>query len=210
MHDLRSELSRAAGHDVSRETEDRLITHLELLKKWNSTINLVSSSTLTDGWKRHVVDSAQLFASVGTRRGRWIDLGSGGGFPGLVCAAIAKELAPMLDFSLIESDRRKCAFLATASREMGLKTTVVSKRIEEIAPLRAAVVSARALSSLSNLLNYSERHLDPGGVCAFLKGERFQDEIAQARKQWRFKLETKPSITDSRAAILLVGDIERV
>ena len=109
---------------VSRETMDRLNTYSELLKKWNPKINLVSRFTLDDLWSRHMLDSAQIFSLADNKPDHWIDLGSGGGFPGLVIAILAKELMPNLTVTLVESDQRKCAFLRTVSRETNLKTKV--------------------------------------------------------------------------------------
>ena len=117
---------------VSRETIDRLSIYANLLEKWNPRINLVSRSTLDDLWSRHIVDSAQLFELAPVTAKHWVDLGSGGGFPGLVIAILAKELRPELEVVLVESDQRKCAFLRTVSRETNCGAVVHSKRVEEI------------------------------------------------------------------------------
>lgn len=198
------------GFDVSRETLDRLSTHIELLKKWNPAINLVAKSTIEDAWNRHIVDSAQLFSAAPTKEGRWLDLGSGGGFPGLVCAILAAELAPAMDFTLVESDQRKCAFLRTAATAVGLNVKILSDRIESLPPQGAHIVSARALAPLDRLLDLCEPHLVPGAYSLFPKGNRHSEEVQAAKRHWRFKMEIKPSITDPKGVILVCGDIERV
>lgn len=193
---------------VSRETMDRLNTYSDLLKKWNPKINLVSRSTLDDLWSRHMLDSAQIFSLADNKPDHWIDLGSGGGFPGLVIAILAKELMPNLTVTLVESDQRKCAFLRTVSRETGCDVTVHSKRIEEIEPLNADVLSARALADLTLLLQFSERHLNPQGVCLFPKGSTWKKEVKTARESWQFSERAIKSETQDDAVILRINEIK--
>ena len=123
-----------AGINVSRETMDRLESFAALAKKWNPSINLVARSTLADLWDRHIVDSAQVYRFAPQNAVHWVDIGSGGGFPGIVVAAMAKELSPNTKFTLIESDQRKSTFLRTAARELDLKLTVLADRIEHAPP----------------------------------------------------------------------------
>src|SRR6187200_1204907 len=125
--------------DVSRETRDQLEALVHTLGRWQKAINLVGKATLEDIWVRHILDSAQLFPLVPRKAQRLVDLGSGGGFPGLVIAA----LRPELDVTLIESDARKGAFLGEAARRMSLKKQpkVVVSRIEAAPPSEADVVT---------------------------------------------------------------------
>ena len=197
------------GVSVSRETLARLEAYEVLLRKWNPAINLVSPRSLDELWSRHIVDSAQLFALIRPQAGVWADLGSGGGFPALVVAALARELAPALEVILVESDRRKSAFLMTVIRELDLKARVIAERIETVAPLGADFLSARALAPLSMLLTFSERHLARGGICVFPKGESWRDELAEVDKSWSFELECHPSETDSAAQILILKGVTR-
>ena len=134
--------------DVSRETVERLETHVALLCKWNPRINLVAASTLAEVWTRHVADSAQLWPLRPPGARLWLDLGSGAGFPGLVVAALAAEEAPDLRVRLVESDARKAAFLATVAREADLPAEVLVERWQRLPPQAADVVSARALAPL--------------------------------------------------------------
>lgn len=194
--------------DVSRETRADLQRFHDALLKWNSRINLISKSGVNDVWKRHIWDSAQL-VEIAVTGGLWADLGSGGGFPGLVVAIYAKHGAGR-HVTLVESDGRKAAFLRTVIRELGLPASVVTQRIEVCQPLGADVVSARALTDLPGLLSFADRHLKAGGTALFLKGETWETEIEKARESWSFDLAVHKSRTNAASAILEVKDIERV
>lgn len=198
-----------ADLDVSRETMARLKTYAALLKKWNPAINLVAPSTLPQLWMRHIQDSAQIFRLAPPKLHQWCDMGTGGGFPGLVVAILALETDPLREIICIESDLRKATFLRTVARESGVNATVISKRIEEVKPIGAEVVSARALAPLSTLLGYADRHLKPGGTCLFLKGENYRAEVEEALEKWRFELDTYPSKTNPYAVVLKIGDLRR-
>ncbi|GGE55404.1 16S rRNA (guanine(527)-N(7))-methyltransferase RsmG [Actibacterium pelagium] len=195
--------------DVSRETRERLETYESLLKKWNPAINLVSKSTLDDAWTRHFVDSAQIFDLTPDDTRHWVDIGSGGGFPGLVVAIMAAEARPEMSTTLIESDLRKATFLRTVIRETGISAKVLSERIEKAPPQQADVLSARALAPLTDLLGFAERHLSPKGLTVFPKGKSAVDEINAALETWSFDLQKVVSQTDSDAVILLIRDIRR-
>lgn len=201
---------RLPGFDVSRETLERLEAYDALLNKWNPAINLVSPATLSQLWTRHFLDSAQLFDLAEGREGLWADLGSGGGFPGLVVAILAKEKRPAQRFVLVESDRRKSTFLMTVARELGLSVEVRAQRIEEVNPLQADILSARALAPLDRLLGFAARHLASSGLAVFPKGASWRDELAEAQKNWSFSVQTYPSLTDPEAAILTFAEVSRV
>lgn len=198
-----------AGRLVSRETMQRLKAYEALLRKWNPAINLVSHSTLDQLWDRHFVDSAQIFDLCFARGRLWADLGSGGGFPGLVVAILAMERRSDLSVTLIESDQRKAAFLSTVAREVGAKVRVLPNRIEAMPGLGADTLSARALAPLVKLLEYAELHLTPGGLALFPKGATHEEEISQALEKWRFSYEVTRSMTDASAVILSIRDIRR-
>jgi 16S rRNA (guanine527-N7)-methyltransferase len=198
-----------AKEDVSRETYDDLVQFGDLVRKWTPKINLIAASTVSDLWDRHIADSAQLYRCAPAGFDHWVDIGTGGGFPGVIMAIYAKTLQPNASFSFIESDQRKAAFLRTASRELGLSVNVIAERIEETDPQKADVVSARAVSTLSTLLPLTERHLKPDGCALFHKGKRAAEEIAEARQSWLFDLEQHPSLTDPDARLLVVQRISR-
>lgn len=196
---------QGAELDVSRETKLQLERFATLLKRWNAKINLVSRSSLGDLWGRHIMDSAQLFALMPPSARSWADLGSGGGFPGLVIAILAQQAGADLAVTLVESDGRKAAFLAAAVHELGLSATVRTDRIEALAPLGADVISARALAPLSQLLGYCARHGGQGSRALLLKGAGFAEELKEARENWRFDLVTHPSKTAPDSVILDIG-----
>ena len=192
--------------DVSRETA-ALADYAAMLRKWNPAINLVSPTTLDEIETRHIADSRALAEVASAATGNWVDLGSGGGFPGMVMAICR----PDLSVALIESDRRKASFLRSVIRELGLtNATVIADRIESVDPLNAASVSARALASLPQLMAYVQRHLDPNGKAWLMKGRNWQAEVAAARHSWSFDLTAHPSSTDSEAAILEISVINHV
>jgi len=196
--------------NVSRETMALLDDYAALLRKWNPAINLVSKSTINALWQRHFHDSAQIYLFQSETPCHWADLGSGGGFPALVLAVMAKEDLPESRFTLVESDLRKCTFLRTVIRDLGLNATVITARIEETAGLNADILTARALAPLEKLLEFANLHLSPAGTAIFPKGDRFQAEIAQVKANWHFDLEEIPSRTNPTGAILKIGGISRV
>lgn len=199
-----------AGVDVSRETHERLERFSQLVSKWTTHINLVSPSTVSDLWRRHIEDSAQLLALAPSGWRTWADLGSGGGMPGLVVAILASETNPTGRVVLLESDARKCAFLRTAARVTGVKVDVVASRLENVSPAEADVVSARALAPLPRLLTGVHLHLGRDGQALLLKGQNVDAEIKEALEAWSFACEKLPSQTDPASSILRIGEIKRV
>ena len=203
--------------DVSRETMARLDRFAQILKRWNSRLNLVSTESLGQVWDRHILDSAQVLEPVRFRRQlRWADLGSGAGFPGMVVAIVGPGLIADLSVTLVESNVRKCAFLANVSRETSTPVRIVNARVEEVTEERIDqgdgefdVISARALAELPELLRLASGLLAHDGVCLFPKGRGCGREISVARKHWRFSLSRWPSLTDPDARILEIGDIFR-
>ena len=193
--------------NVSRETIERLEAYAKLLVQWNPKINLVSKSTISDLWERHMEDSLQI-AELHPLRGNWADLGSGAGFPGLPLAIVGDD--PTFHMSLIEADARKSVFLRQALRITDTKADVIDQRIEDTEPLQASRVTARALAQLSDLLGFAHRHLAPNGQAVFLKGETWRSEIDAAKSIWSFEYDVNPSKTHSGSVILTIGEIARV
>ena len=192
--------------DVSRETQARLDHLAALVRKWSLKINLIARSTLNDLETRHISDSKQLFA-LAPQSEHWVDLGSGGGFPGLVVAILAAEHRPQMKVTLVESDARKCVFLRTALRETGVAAEVVQKRIEAVEPLQADLLSARALAPLPKLLGYAHRHMAPHATALFPKGASWQTELSEARDSWQFRSEAHRSVVDPSSVILEIREL---
>lgn len=251
---------------VSRETLDRLKLYVDLLQQWQRVKNLVAPKTLEEVWHRHIADSAQLYhlacyaahkeqiepakldtplaalpalsdAPICAEAGQihWVDIGSGAGFPGLVIAALMaeKEHGTM---RLVESNGRKCAFLAEVARQWGLTTAAkVSKatneqkkteksgvisveiensRIESLCEsdklTKADIISARALASLDKLLPLSAGLCQPKAIALFPKGKTAPEEYEAARQNWRFQAETRPSRTESEGRIMIVSEIAKL
>lgn len=198
--DLFLEEMRDLKVDVSRETRDRLEAMVLTLGRWQKAINLVGKATLEDVWTRHILDSAQAAPLVPQEAKSLTDLGSGGGFPGLVLAA----LRPDLDITLIESDARKGAYLMEAGRRMELPKPpkVVIGRIEAVAPAQADVVTARALAPLKQLLLWAAPHRNDPAICLFHKGKGWQAELTEAGRDWEIEAQPFSSVTDRDAVLL--------
>ncbi len=196
---------------VSRETSDRLAELKNMLIKWNQTLNLVSPASIAQFDARHVDDSAQIVQYAGQQTHHWLDLGSGGGLPGLVVAAILAESDPGCRITLVEADKRKCVFLREAARTMNIAIDVLAERIENIPAMGADVVSARALAPLKTLCFFAQRHLRNDGTALFLKGANHQAEVRAAQESgWRFDLSTHQSTTDPKGVILELRGIHNV
>lgn len=195
--------------DVSRETLEQLFAFCDLVEKWNPAINLVSKAGIAGLWHRHVLDSAQLIRNLPEQSATWCDLGSGGGFPGIVLAILAKDIQPDARMTLVESDARKAVFLSESARLLNLDVTVKSRRIEDLEPQHVDVLTARALAPLSQLCSFAHRHLQPDGLAIFPKGASAEREIAEARKLWFFNCDMMQSHTDPDATVLAIRDIRR-
>jgi len=193
-----------AQTNVSRETLNRLTIYANELVRWNRAINLVAPGSLKHLWQRHILDSWQLLQFAGQSRGRWLDLGSGGGLPGLIAAACVSR--PMV---LVESDQRKSVFLRETARKMGVDVTVDAARIESLADMTADTITARALASLPKLLELAAPFCHPGTVLILPKGQDVEAELTEATKYWTFDLEKHQSQSDSRGTILVIGDLKR-
>jgi 16S rRNA (guanine527-N7)-methyltransferase len=199
-------LQEAAG-PVSRETFERLVAFEQLFLKWNRSINLAAPSTLDDVWGRHILDSAQL-ARIAPAAKRWVDLGSGGGFPGLVLAFLLVE-RDGASIDLVESNRKKASFLQAVIGQFGLPARVVARRIDDSYALVSApeIVTARALAALPALLDLSAPWLTKGSRALFHKGRDYRAEVEESAHRWAFDLVEHPSMTDAHGVILELADL---
>jgi len=184
---------------------DRLRNYIDLLLRWNRTINLISRRDEPTVWDRHIADCLALLPFLPSDFERAIDIGSGAGLPGLVLA-----IATNRPFDLVEADHRKAAFLREAARATGAPATVHAARIETVSLAPASLVTARAVAPLPTLLPWAVRLLAPGGVCVFPKGRTVADELTAAAAQWHMHLDRFASPTDPQATILRISEISRV
>lgn len=178
-----------------------------MLEETNAVMNLVGPDTLPDFWSRHAWDSAQLL-EVEPEALTWADLGAGAGFPGLVLAILLKD-RPGAHVWLIDSLGKRCRFLTRVVETLGLAATVVHGRAED---QRISVdrVTARAVAPMDRLLGYAQPYMERGAQAVFLKGERAEEELREARKSWQFSHELRPSQSDPRGRIVCIGSLRRV
>lgn len=200
----------ADSREIAPDLGDRLDRFVELLRQWQETTNLVAPSTLPDLWTRHVADSLQLL-NLAPGAKRWVDFGSGGGFPGIpiACALAGRDDAVV---HLIESNHKKAAFLREAIRVTGAPAKVHARRIEDVVDgltESVEIVTARALAPLENLLAKAYPLLRDGAQALFLKGQGVEGELTQAAKCWTMEVELIDSVTDAQTRIA-PGRIVRV
>jgi 16S rRNA (guanine527-N7)-methyltransferase len=175
--------------------------YADLLARWQARINLVGPKTLETLWHRHFLDSAQLFTHLPSDTQTLTDIGSGGGFPGLVLAIMAAHQGgPAV--TLVESDARKAAFLREASRVCGAGATIINARAEAVEAPAADVVTARACAPLPRLLPWVFSRLRADGTALLLKGANWRDELTAAEKGWTLTSAKIPSCTDTSGVIL--------
>ncbi len=200
-------------HPVSRETLDRLERYRQVLVQWQAKTNLVAPATLNDFWTRHVADSLQIKA-LAPNAVRMVDLGSGGGFPGMVLAIAGSE-QPGSEHHLVESLNKKCAFLRAVGIETGTRCTVHCQRIESAAKqiaqstIRPQIVTARALAALPKLLELAEPLMAVGAKALFHKGRDYLAEIEECRGLWQFDLVVHASKIETGSAILEISNLAR-
>ncbi|WP_419695263.1 16S rRNA (guanine(527)-N(7))-methyltransferase RsmG [Mesorhizobium muleiense] len=202
-------LQSAAG-PVSRETFERLVEFETVFQKWNRRINLAAQSTQGDVWRRHILDSAQL-ARIKPDAKRWLDLGSGGGFPGLVLAFLLAE-RDGASIDLVESNRKKASFLQAVVGQFNLPARVFARRIDDAYAFVSTpqIVTARALASLPMLLELSAPWLTAGAYGLFHKGRDYRSEVAESAQRWSFDLVEHASATDAHGVILELSDLRQL
>ncbi len=201
-----SSLEKVLG-SVSRETFDSLVELERQLGIWNARINLVADTTVKDAWTRHILDSAQLLRISNARK--WADLGSGGGFPGLVIANLLRERGGSID--LIESNTKKTSFLNHIIGLQALPGAVHSQRIEDAVRVLPApeIITARALAALPKLLTLAEPWLTQGSVGLFHKGREYRQEVEESADKFAFNLIEHRSLVDADSVILEVSGFSR-
>ena len=193
--------------NVSRETLNGFYEYETLLSKWNEKINLVSKNTLVDIWERHFLDSGQIIKHVEASGKRWVDVGSGAGFPGLVVALLLRDRKIDCDIVLVEKNPKKGFFLSEVIRKLKLSVEVVNDNIDTLEPLNADILTARAFSELNNLIEIAFRHIKKEGICLFLKGENYRIELDKTLNYWFFDYDIVDSLSSPSGKIIRVKKI---
>ena len=198
----------AADIDVSRETLDRLNRYADALVKWQKAKNLVGNSTLEDRWRRHFLDSAQLFALIADGRNAGtlslLDIGSGAGFPGLVLAIMGIGRATM-----VEANGRKCVFMNQMVRETGAPAEIVNARIETLPPHPYDIITSRACAGIDQLIAWSAPFMTDHTEMWLLKGECAEEELTRASASWNMTVERFRSKSSPDGVILRLYNIKK-
>lgn len=197
-------------NNVSRETIEKLKAYEASLHEWQAKFNLVSNASLEDAWNRHFLDSIQLFKFIPGNAQSLCDFGSGAGFPGMVLAVMAAKKTPYLKVSLIESVRKKTLYLNEVSKITGVDVEIINERIENIKSRQFDVITSRAMASLSELLNYTQKFFKKNTTCIFPKGKSYANEIAEAKKLWNFKCDVVPSEQSDEGVILIITNLSKI
>ncbi|MEE9347251.1 MAG: 16S rRNA (guanine(527)-N(7))-methyltransferase RsmG [Robiginitomaculum sp.] len=183
----------------------------KLLVRWNGSINLVQANTLEHFWSRHALDSHQILADIPSGANNIYDLGSGAGFPGLAIAIFLKN-SPQISggarVTLVESNGKKSSFLRTVIRELSLPARVLTERVEKLESACVDVITARAFAPMPKLLAYAAPLWGDSTIGIFPKGQSAQFEIDAARETYVFDMESRPSLTDSEAQIIIVKNLK--
>jgi 16S rRNA (guanine527-N7)-methyltransferase len=196
---------------VSDAVIEHLSSYLNTLQRWQKKINLVGAATLSDPWRRHILDSGQLYPLLSESDMTIVDIGSGAGFPALVLAILdlqnVNSGTHARQFHLIESDSRKCIFLNEIIRLSGVAGIVHNVRVEAYMGPRADAVTARACAPLAQLVSWTAPLLAARGRGLFLKGKKVQDELTLTAKDWRMDVIKHTSVSDTRGVILEVKNL---
>ncbi|MBL4891089.1 MAG: 16S rRNA (guanine(527)-N(7))-methyltransferase RsmG [Rhizobiaceae bacterium] len=197
-------------YPVSRETIGRLTAYVDRLKVWQEKTNLVSTATLDAIWSRHIADSLQCLALFPDIR-QWADLGSGGGLPGMVLAILLAD-EEGANVHLVESNQKKCAFLRGVGRQTESVARVHCGRIESETKqlLEVEVVTARALTALSGVLEYSLPLIERGAIGLFHKGRDYRREVADCSGLWKIDLVEHPSKIEADSVLLEIRSLEKI
>ncbi len=198
------ELLGQRGLLVSHETVQRLRVYAEMLIDWQTRMNLVGPATLSDIWRRHLLDSAQLALLAPLSGSSWIDLGTGAGFPGLVLAILGAG-----EVHLVDATAKKCRFLEAVAEATGVSATITihNARIEDLSPFYPQFITSRACAPLARLLPWAYRFQGPKTRWLLLKGQDIENELTEAGKSWRFERTLHPSLSDARGQIVDLANV---
>ncbi len=194
--------------EISAAEMERLDCFVSLLCEWQQRMNLVSTSSLKDLWRRHMLDSVQLKKFIRDTDKTSLDFGSGAGFPGMVLGILTS--GPQHDpVHLVESHGRKCSFLHEVARKTEANVVIHNARIENLEPFPVDVITARAVAPLEKLLTYSTPFMAKNSRCLFLKGLKSEQELTESRKKWNMIVTEAESLSDASGVILTIERISR-
>lgn len=196
-------------YNVSHETYEKLKNYQALVLEWNSKFNLISKSTETTIWERHIVDSLQLIKYITNKDKILLDLGSGAGFPGVVLAITCQEIYPDLQINLVESIGKKTTFLHAVNEQLKLNMEIHQERIEKLNIGKVDVITSRALAALPKLLDYAKPFCKKETKLILPKGENWYLENDEALTKWLYKYEVFNSDTSDVGKILRISDLRR-
>jgi 16S rRNA (guanine527-N7)-methyltransferase len=188
---------------VSRETLGKLQKFVDLVLKWNQSINLISKSTEAEIWERHVLDSLQIVDL--TKKKRVLDIGTGAGFPGVVLSIVAN-----VSVILVEKNSKKCTFLHKVRSEVGSNFEIINQAIEDVSVEKIDVITCRGFASVEKILELTGRYIHKDIKLVLLKGENYKTEVEEARKVgWSFSMDIVESITNKKGAVLTLSDVRK-
>lgn len=190
-------------NNIPRETIEGLKKYQSLVLKWNKVINLVSCSTESEFWTRHILDSLQLMKYINSFDSHVVDIGSGAGLPGVILS-----IAGIKNVTLIESDERKVAFLLQAAKCSNNKIQIINDRIENVV-LECDMLTSRAFASLEKIFSYT-KNIMVKDKYLLLKGQGYQEEIDNAKKKWSFYHLTYDSMTSNNSKIIEISNLEKI
>ncbi|MCH9753754.1 MAG: 16S rRNA (guanine(527)-N(7))-methyltransferase RsmG [Alphaproteobacteria bacterium] len=189
--------------EVSRETFEKLQKFVDLVLKWNQSINLIAKSTEDIIWERHVLDSMQISSLIKGKK--ILDIGTGAGFPGIILSIINDS-----NIILVEKSSKKCTFLHKAKAEIGGDFEIINQAIEDVAIEKVDVITCRGFASVKKILELSSGCINHNIKLILLKGENYEIEIEEAQKAgWNFSINTKQSITNEKSVVLILSNIKR-
>jgi 16S rRNA (guanine527-N7)-methyltransferase len=189
--------------NVSREVKEALLNYQNLLLKWNKAINLISRNSEKDIWARHILDSLQLLKYIDFLD-NIIDIGSGGGFPGIVLS-----IGGVKNIALVESDKKKSVFLARAAKLSLNKIIIIDKRVDEKFTMNCNILTSRGVSSINNILEVTTG-IKIQKKMLLLKGKNYEKEITEAQKNWLFDINLHDSITSREGKIVEISNIKKL
>jgi len=191
-------------YKINESQEAALISYIKILEEYNKHTNLVGKSTLINPWTSHILDSLQLHTYIKNKELSILDMGTGAGIPGVVLSIIGYT-----DTTLVDSNGKKIKFLKFLKKSMNLNIKIYLRRLENLNNLKFDVITSRALTNLNQLISDSQKFLKKNSVVIFLKGKTVNDEIHEAKKNWKFQTNKHQSLSDNRGCVLEVKNIKK-